>query len=187
MDELGRVLLGAGLKAEQLDPWQSVGRAVLIYIVVLALVRLGKKRMLARASAFDVIVAIVIGSMAGRSITGNAPLSTALAGIAALIAMHWLFSAVALRWHGFGLLVKGKSKTLIRDGQVDEAMLRREHMTADDLAEDLRGQGKSGTEGVAEARLERSGELSVVTASQSPRVIDVEVRDGVQRVRLEIG
>ena len=40
---------------------------------------------------------------------------------------------------------------------------------------------------VAEARLERSGNLSVIKARQDPKVNEMRVQDGVQTVRIEIG
>ena len=65
--------------------------------------------------------------------------------------------------------------------------MRRVHMTERDLWEDLRGKGVSRLEEVAEARLERSGELSVLRAGREPKVVEVKVADGVQTVRLELG
>jgi uncharacterized membrane protein YcaP (DUF421 family) len=100
--------------------------------------------------------------------------------------MHWAFSGLALRWHGFGRLIKGRSQLLVRDGQVDEAALRGAHMTEHDLLEDLRGEGVPNPDHVAEARLERSGEVSVVKAHR-PKVVEVSVAEGVQTVRIEIG
>lgn len=100
--------------------------------------------------------------------------------------MHWAFSGLALRWHGFGRLIKSGSQLLVRDGQVDEAALRGAHMTEHDLLEDLRGEGVPNPDHVAEARLERSGEVSVVKAHR-PKVVEVSVAEGVQTVRIEIG
>jgi uncharacterized membrane protein YcaP (DUF421 family) len=60
-------------------------------------------------------------------------------------------------------------------------------MTERDLGEDLRGEGVSRLEEVAEARLERGGTLSVIRAGREPRVVEVRVADGVQTVRLELG
>jgi len=40
---------------------------------------------------------------------------------------------------------------------------------------------------VAEARLERNGDISVVRAERPPRVVEVRVADGVQTVRIELG
>jgi uncharacterized membrane protein YcaP (DUF421 family) len=65
--------------------------------------------------------------------------------------------------------------------------MRRACMSERDLWEDLRGKGVSRLEQVAEARLERSGKLSVLRARQEPKVVEIKVADGVQTVRLELG
>jgi uncharacterized membrane protein YcaP (DUF421 family) len=101
--------------------------------------------------------------------------------------MHWLFSAIALHWHGFGWLVKGRSVVLVRDGAVDEKVLRKVHITEKDLWEDLRTKRISDMRQVAEACLERSGQLSVIKAKQELRVSEVSVAEGVQNVRIELG
>jgi uncharacterized membrane protein YcaP (DUF421 family) len=181
-----QTLLGSGLKAEQLLPGQAAARAALVYLATLAIVRLGKKRLMARATAFDVVVVIVIGSIAGRAITGNAKLGVALAGIAMVVAMHWLLSALAVRSRLVGRLAKEKSTLLIRDGVVDEAMLRHEHLTVADLAEDLRQKGHDDAATVREGRLERSGQLSAIGRAKEPRIIEIRVSDGVQTVRIEL-
>jgi len=186
MEELGRTLLGSGLKPDQLDVGQVALRAVVIYAVTLAVVRVGKKRFMGRGSAFDVIVGIVVGSIAGRAITGNAPVLTAMTAVAVLLTVHWLFSALAMRWHGFGVLVKGSSQLVVRDGEVDEAALRREHLTHADLDEDLRGKGRASLKGVSEARIERDGKLSLLSREESPKVVEIKVREGVQTVRIEL-
>ena len=186
MDAFGQMLLGIGVKAEQLRPEQAVLRAVVVYVVALAIVRLGKRRLLARATAFDVIVSIVIGSIAGRAVTGNAPFGPAFAGLAGIVAMHWIVSALALRWGFFGKVVKGRSTIIIRDGRLDEEALRSEHMTKDDLDEDLRQKGHPAVKGVAEGRLERSGQVSVLAEPKTARIVEIQVKAGVQTVRIEI-
>jgi uncharacterized membrane protein YcaP (DUF421 family) len=100
--------------------------------------------------------------------------------------MHFVFSGIALRWHGFGQLIKGSPRLLVRDGGVDEQNLRKAHMTEHDLDEDLRSKSVSRLDEVAEARLERSGQLSVIKAKSEPKVIEVQVAEGVQTVRIEI-
>ncbi len=180
-------LIGLSKDAKQLDVGEMAIRAAIIYAVTLAIVRLGKKRFMGSGTAFDMIVGIMLGSMASRALTGNAPMIPTMTGAAVLVFMHWLFSGIALRWHGFGTLVKGHPRTLIRNGEVDEPMMRKTHTTRRDLDEDLRLQGLDDASGVKEARLERSGSLSVVKADKPPKIVEVEVADGVQRVRIEIG
>jgi uncharacterized membrane protein YcaP (DUF421 family) len=159
-------LLGLSLKSEQLGFGQMIARAVLMYVLLLVIVRSGKKRFLGRATAFDVILVIMIGSVAARALTGGAPFFPATLGIAALVALHWIISWIARRSKTFGGWVKGHSTTLVKDGKVLEKPLADAHMSDDDLDEDLREQGVDAVSKVKEARLERSGRLSVVKGSE---------------------
>ena len=59
-------------------------------------------------------------------------------------------------------------------------------MTEHDLWEDLRGKSISKLEQVAEGRLERNGQLSIIKAQQSPKVVEVKVAEGVQTLRIEL-
>jgi uncharacterized membrane protein YcaP (DUF421 family) len=190
MDDIAgffRWLLGLGLESKELGIAQMALRAAVIYIVTVAMVRLGKKRFMGRATAFDVILGIMLGSIISRAITGNAPFGPALAASAVLIAMHWVFSWFALRWHAFGGLIKGHPELLIRDGEVDEGQMRKAHMSDRDLWEDLRGKSVSRLYEVSEARLERNGSLSVIKAKGGPKILEVRIADGVQTVRIELG
>ena len=179
-------LIGLGKEAREIDIGEMAVRAAIIYLVTLLIVRLGKKRFMGSGTAFDMIVGIMLGSMASRALTGNAPLVSTMAGAAVLVFMHWLFSGIALRSHAFGTFVKGHSRTLIRDGKVDENELRRTHITRRDLEEDLRSQGVTDAAQVAEARLERSGKVSVVKRSSEPKIVEFHVAPGVQTVRIEL-
>ena len=84
-------------------------RAVLVYVVTVLMVRLAKKRFMGRASAFDVILGIMLGSIVSRAVTGNAPFLPTLVAAGALLVMHAVFSGIALRWHAFGGLIKSSS------------------------------------------------------------------------------
>ena len=189
MDEIADWLdraLGLGLESQEISALQMCLRAIVVYIVTVLIVRLGKKRFMGRATAFDVILGIMLGSIVSRAVTGNAPLLPALVAAAILVAMHWVFSAIALQWHAFGRAIKGQPVLMVRHGKVDEKVMRKTHMTEHDLWEDLRGKSVSDLAQVAEARLERSGQLSVIKAEREPKVVEVKVAEGVQTLRIEI-
>ena len=154
--------LGLSLKAEQLDIWHMALRALLMYALLLAIVRMGKKRFLGRATAFDVVLIIMIGSVAARGLTGGAPFFPATFGVVVLVATHWLISWCARRSPFVSRIVKGRDTLLVHNGSVIETNLGDAHMSSDDLNEDLREKGIADVTGVAEARLERSGRLSVI-------------------------
>src|SRR5215207_3310251 len=80
MSSLAQSLLGIG--AEELTPGQMALRAVLTFVLTVAIVRLGNKRLFGKGTAFDLVVAIMIGSVMSRAITNaSALLATWLAGL----------------------------------------------------------------------------------------------------------
>ncbi|WP_201861301.1 DUF421 domain-containing protein [Microvirga soli] len=186
LKEIVREALGLELESSDINVLQMGLHAAVAYVVTVFMVRPAKKHFIGRATAFDVILGTMIESIVSGAVTGNAPFLPALAVTAVLLGMHWLFSGLALRWHGFGTLVKGKAGVLVRKGDVDTSSMRALHLTEHDLWEDLRGKGISRPDQVEEARLGRSSKLSVLKAASEPKVVDVMVRVGVQTVRIEI-
>jgi uncharacterized membrane protein YcaP (DUF421 family) len=154
-----------GLSAEQakdLSTLQVCARAIVVYLILIAYVRFGKKRFLGQATAFDVILIIMIGSIASRAISGTAPFVASLAGTFVLILTHWIISFVTEFSPVLSYLTKGHDTTLVRNGRILHKALSQVHMTMDDLEEDLRQQGVDNVKKVKEARLERSGKVSVI-------------------------
>jgi uncharacterized membrane protein YcaP (DUF421 family) len=148
--------------ANDLTTTQVCLRAVVIYVVLIFFVRLGKKRFLGQVTAFDAVLIIMIGSIASRAVSGTAPFVATLAATLVFIVMHWLISYFSKDWPSLSFLVKGHDTTLIKNGRVDQKALRHAHMSFDDLEEDLRLQGVEEHDEVKEARLERSGKVSVI-------------------------
>jgi uncharacterized membrane protein YcaP (DUF421 family) len=184
--QLIEAALGLGREAKDITVLQMALRAAVTFAVTLVIVRLGKKRLMGGNTAFDVIVGVIIGSTVSRGLTGNAPLASTLAAAAAIVAMHWTVSALAVRGRWFSRLAKGEPVLLVSEGRIDPDALRRAHMTEGDLEEALRSQGMSDIESVAEARLERSGRVSVIERKPEPRVLEVQVAEGVQTIRIQV-
>jgi uncharacterized membrane protein YcaP (DUF421 family) len=166
MHDIGRFIDSAlGLSAPSANDLTvaQVGlRGVVVYFVLILFVRVGKKRFLGQATAFDAVLIILIGSVASRAVSGTAPFIASLAATLSFIAVHWIVSYVAQSSSPLSFLVKGHDTVLITKGRVDQSALRAAHMSSDDLEEDLRQQGIKKRTQVEEARLERSGKLSVI-------------------------
>jgi uncharacterized membrane protein YcaP (DUF421 family) len=180
-------LLGMGRDAGDIEAGQMALRAVLVYAFTLAVVRLGSRRFLGKATAFDVILGIMIGSVMSRGINGSAGLVPTLAAGAVLVALHGLFAMLAFRTSWFGDWVKGRPVLLVEDGRVRPEGMRQASLTENDLAEALRLQGREPDPSrIRRAYLERDGSVSVVPREGAPRVVEVSVADGVQTVRVEL-
>jgi uncharacterized membrane protein YcaP (DUF421 family) len=179
-------LLGLGLDIGDVDSVQMTLRAIAIYAVMLVLVRLASKRFLSKASAFDVIVAIMLGSIMSRAINGSAPFLPTIVASAALLGLHWLFATLAANT-SFGALVKGEPRLLIEDGEIQEDGLREAKLSANDLKQALRLQaGDPDPSRIKRAYMERNGKISIVPFKTEPQVLDVSVEDGVKNIRIKL-
>jgi uncharacterized membrane protein YcaP (DUF421 family) len=77
--------------------------------------------------------------------------------------LHRVFAHLAYYSHGFGILVKGRPDTIVRDGECDSDMMRRNHVSIHDLEEDLRLHAHiDDLSKVRLARVERSGDISFI-------------------------
>ena len=165
---------------------QMVLRTVGVYGFTLLIVRLGSKRFLSKATAIDVIVGIMLGSIMSSAINGSAPfLQTLLVG-SVLVGTHWLIARLAFHSDWFGPLVKGTSILLIKDGEIRHEGMRRAGLSEKDLTQALRMQNNhTDPANIKLAHLERNGSISVIPFDDKPRIVEVDVRDGVQTVRIE--
>ena len=180
-------LLGLGLDVQDVNAIQMALRTVLIYAAMLAIVRVGSKRFLSQATAFDAIVAIMLGSIMSRAINGSAPFLPTLAAGVILVGLHWLIAAIAYSSDWFGTLVKGEPVLLIKDGRLNEKGLRGSSVSHKDLEEALRIESHvTEPESVKLAYLERNGGISVIPRKPEPRVLEMSVEDGVQTVRIVV-
>jgi uncharacterized membrane protein YcaP (DUF421 family) len=160
--EAGETLLGLSLTSEDLGFGHMAARALLTYLILICLIRIAKKRFLGQPSAFDMILVILLGSIAARALTGGSPYFPTVLAMIVIIAAHWLFSLIARDSQLFSALIKGHPTLLVYNGHIKEKELRAAHMSIDDLDEELRQQGVANVAVVSEARLERSGRLSVI-------------------------
>lgn len=165
-------LLGLDRDAAELEFRHMVWRTFVVFLVAVFVVRAGARRFLSRAAGFDIIVAIVLGSVLSRGINGEAAFFPSLGASLLLVALHHVLATLAFNWHWVSVLVKGRAISLVENGEVDRRAMARAKITADDLDESLRLAGNvEGTDDVAEARLERNGSVSVVkTGGRSVRV-----------------
>lgn len=169
--EFAGELLGLSRGATELEFRHMAWRTLVVFVVAVIVVRVGARRFLSRAAGFDIIVAIVLGSVLSRGINGEAAFFPSLGASLLLVALHHVLATLAFHWHWFSVLAKGQAITLVREGAVDRRAMARAKITDDDLNESLRLNGNiEGTNDVAEARLERNGSVSVVKAEGHERM-----------------
>lgn len=161
-------LLGLGQEAPALTFFQISLRGVVVFVAALVIVRCGDRRFLSQKTAFDAVLGFILASMLARAVNGTAAFFPTLGGGFVLVLLHRALAYWSRRSHAFGLLIKGRSDVVVRDGVLDQAAARHNRLSEHDILEDLRLNGN-----VAEIRdaalavLERNGRVSVVRRASS--------------------
>lgn len=136
-------------------------RAVFIFFAGLVLIRFGATRTFGKNSSFDIVVAVVLGSILSRALTANAELLPTIAAGGVLMLLHFVIGKIALHSRRFGWLVKGIKSELVRNGEIRWAALRKNNLTPNDIQEAARLKGVLDFNEVQAAYLERNGSISV--------------------------
>jgi uncharacterized membrane protein YcaP (DUF421 family) len=165
---------------------QIAARAAIVYLAGLAVVRVGKSRLISRTTSLDVILGFILGSLLSRGITGTGSISGAILASAVIVAIHWILTSMAYRWHGFGNFVKGHERIVVDDGRILTDVMRRANISPHDLVEQMRLKGIDEIAQVQRAYKERNGEISFIRREAQPKVVDVSVQNGIQTVRIAI-
>lgn len=144
--------------------WAFVVRGVLVYLGLLALLRLLGKRALSDMSAFDIIVMILVGGSLRTAIVGNdtSMLGPAIGAVSILCtqkAMTW----TSARWPRFNRWIEGWPAVVIRDGERDARALRKHDLSDTELDRALHAAGLSDESGVVVGRLEPNGRITLIT------------------------
>ena len=186
-EALNQLTAWLGLGADSLTWYQMALRALVMYLAALVMVRVGEKRFLGKNTAFDVILGIILGSVVSRAINGSAGFFETIVAGFVLVGLHWLLAVGSFRSDRFGNLIKGHRRLLVRDGELQWDQMGQSHVTRQDLMEQVRKQThQEDLDDLDKAYLERSGDVSLVNREKTPRVVEVQVAEGVQTVRIEL-
>lgn len=140
----------------------TAGRSLVIYAFLLVVVRGLGKRTVGNFSAFDLIVALILGEIVDEPIFGDVPMAQALLAIVVVAALHFGNEFLSSRSAAFDRLTGGGSTVLVRNGTLDRRALALERINEEELMSLLRMQSIDDLADVREARLEPSGQVSVL-------------------------
>ena len=133
-------------------------RPVVVYLALVALLRVFGKRELAQLNPFDLVVLLSLSNAVQNAIIGeDNSVTGGVIGACALLAINWLVVHAAFRSPRLDFLLEGRSTVLIRDGQVDWKAARRESMTPEELLAVIHRQGFEGFHHVRKCELEPNG------------------------------
>lgn len=143
--------------------WEFVLRATVVYFVVLAMVRLSGKRTVGQFTPFDLLVVVLLGTAVQNSLIGeDVSLLGGLILAGTLIAWNWVVGFATARSRVLDRIAEGSPVLLARDGELFEAVMRRQNIGRLDVEEALRDNGIADISGAALVTLEVDGTITVV-------------------------
>ncbi len=138
-------------------------RAIALYVFVVFVMRMIGRRELSTLTPFDLVLLIVLGDAIQQGLTqDDYSITGAVVAVSTLAIMQVITSYISYRVKPFRKILKGEPIILIEDGKLLNQNLRRERITADDVAEEMRTQQIAAIDQVQWAILESNGTISFI-------------------------
>jgi len=140
----------------------SYARTVVLYLVLIAVIRLMGKRQIGEMEPAEFVVTMLVANLASIPMQdGGIPLYSGLVPILTVLGVELVLSALSMGSVKFRRLLCGKPVILIENGRILPKNLRSTRITLDELTELLRENNVLRPETVQYAILETNGNLSV--------------------------
>jgi uncharacterized membrane protein YcaP (DUF421 family) len=147
---------------EPLELLTTAARAFAVYVLMLVVVRSLGKRTVGNFSAFDLLVALMLGEVADEIIYGEVLFIQGVVVVVVIGALAYADAWLVYFSRGMEVLFEGKPTVIVRDGEYDRAGMRRERMNERDVLGHLRAQGLTDMREVHLAVVEHDGSVSVL-------------------------
>jgi uncharacterized membrane protein YcaP (DUF421 family) len=158
-------------------------RATVLYFFLLVVIRLLGKRSVGALSAFDLLVALMLGEVVDEAIYGDVSLPKGLLAIAVVAFWHFANSWLSYKSAAVDRLTEGEPAVLVEDGSIDRAALARERLNERELHSQLRMMGVDDVQEVKRATLEASGHVSVLKKDDARPLRKADLEDLLRRGR----
>ncbi len=162
----------------------TITRTVILYVLVTLGIRLMGKRQIGEMQPNELVVTLLISEIAAIPLQDTSqPILNGAVAIFMLVILEIIISVITMKSQFVRKIMNGKSAVIIKNGVIDQHMMRQVRMTVLDLVELLRGQEVFDISTVAFAVLEVNGNLSVLLKSSEQPVtagdIDAKKKDAV--------
>jgi uncharacterized membrane protein YcaP (DUF421 family) len=147
-----------------MDPHElmlTAARAAAVYVFMLIVIRALGKRTVGNFSAFDLLVALMLGEVVDEIIYGDVRFIEGAVAVVAIATLAYTDSWLAYFDHGMEAVLEGKPTVIVKDGRFDRHGMRAERMNEKDVLGHLRSEGVHDIREVHLAVVEHDGSVSV--------------------------
>ncbi|HSL29067.1 MAG TPA: YetF domain-containing protein [Anaerolineales bacterium] len=161
--------------------WTAL-RATFVYLFLLVIVRLLGKREIGSTSAFDLVVALILGEVVDEIIYGDVTVLQGVVAIVVVAAWHVANSWASFKSEFIDKLTGAPPTVVVKNGQIQRKNLAKERLNESELFSELRLMGVEDVKEVKQATLEPNGQISVIQEEwakpvQRQDILDVKPRN----------
>jgi|SRR5688572_27312142 len=150
-------------QGEELTAAQMAVRAACMFFITLILIRLAGLRTFSKHSAFDTIIAIMLGAVLSRGVTGASSFGGVVAAASAMVIIHRVLGWLSVKFSGIDKVIKGESRVLYKNGEVQWKKLERSSISINELKESVRQEiHEDNFDNVDSIYINSDGKISVV-------------------------
>ena len=164
----------------------TAARAAAVYVLMLVVVRALGRRTIGNFSAFDLIVALMLGEIVDEMIYGDVRFIQGTVVIVTIAALAYADSLLSYWDHGLEAILEGKPTIVVKKGKFHRAGMRRERMNEKDVLGALRIQGVRDMRAVEYALVEHDGTVSVVPYDWAESVMKADVDKDMAAARKQV-
>ena len=145
----------------------SVIRTVILYVFIIAALRLMGKRQISDMQPSELVVTMIISDIASMPMQNTSqPLLSGIIPVMILVALEIAASVIMMKSRLFRRIVCGSPIVVIDDGKILQSQMKRLRLTTDELCAQLRAQNIFNLDDVQYWIVETGGTLSVLEKPQ---------------------
>ena len=138
-------------------------RTLIVFITLLAAMRLMGKRQLGELELSELVISILIANFAAHPLQDiGIPIMNGLLPVIILLCCELLLSGIIVKSPRARSFLCGKPSILISNGEIDQQEMKKNRFTPEELAEELRNQSIMDISTIKFAILETDGSLNLI-------------------------
>jgi len=141
-------------------------RTIIVYFLIIFIMRIMGKREVGQLSIVDLTVSFMIAALSSMAVELDKNLLHFVLPVLVLVLLQIATSYLSLKSVFFRNLLDGKPEILIKNGKIQEKVMKKYRYSLDDLRMQLREKDIYDLKDVEMAILETSGHLSVIPKSK---------------------
>ena len=167
---------------------EKILRPVIVYVFLVACLRLFGKRELAQLNPFDLVVLLTLSNAVQNAIIGDDNSITGGAiGAFSLLTINWLVVRFLFRHQKLNQALEGTETVLVQNGCVNREALKKETLTEVELLSAIHKQGLNDFSEVEKCVLEPNGTFYIEAVQPSAGEVHVAALEkAIERLTLEV-